>query len=68
MFYLPLWQTIVGGTYHIAGADIYGTQNAFFASLKSGDWAQFPATNFMSGKFPFMMFGLPAAAYAMYKC
>ena len=68
VFYLPLWQTIVGGTYHIAGADIYGTQNAFFASLKSGDWAQFPATNFMSGKFPFMMFGLPAAAYAMYKC
>ena len=24
-------------------------------------------TDFMAGKFPFMMFGLPAAAFAMYK-
>ncbi len=68
VFYLPLWQSVVGGTYHIGGADVYGTQNAFFASLESGDWSQFSSTNFMTGKFPFMMFGLPAAAYAMYKC
>ncbi|MGL4663145.1 MAG: PTS transporter subunit EIIC [Culicoidibacterales bacterium] len=68
VFYLPLWQSTVGGTYHIGGADVFGTQAAFFASLASGDWKAFPATNFMSGKFPFMMFGLPAAAYAMYKC
>ncbi len=68
VFYLPLWQTNVGGTYQIAGEAIYGTQNAFFASLAAGDFSQFPATNFMSGKFPFMIFGLPAAAYAMYTC
>ncbi len=66
VFYLPLWQSNVGGTYQIAGEAIYGTQNAFFASLAIGDFSQFPATNFMTGKFPFMIFGLPAAAYAMY--
>lgn len=68
VFYLPLWQTAVGGTYNIAGVDIYGTQNAFFASLAANDFTNFPATNFMTGKFPFMIFGLPAAAYAMYTC
>ncbi len=68
VFYLPLWQTEVGGTYQIAGETIAGTQNAFFASLKTGDFSAFPATNFMTGKFPFMIFGLPAAAYAMYTC
>ena len=26
------------------------------------------ATRFMAGKFPFMMFGLPGAALAMYQC
>lgn len=66
VYYLPLWQTSVGGTYEIAGAQIAGTQNAFFEALKTGDWATFPSTNFMTGKFPVMMFGLPAAAYAMY--
>jgi PTS system D-glucosamine-specific IIC component/PTS system maltose and glucose-specific IIC component len=66
VFYLPLWQTSVGGIYTIDGTTIEGTQNAFFAALAANDYSQFPATNFMSGKFPFMMFGLPAAAYAMY--
>ncbi len=68
VFYLPLWQTSVGGTYEIAGQTIYGTQNAFFASLAAGNFDSFPATNFMTGKFPFMIFGLPAAALAMYHC
>ncbi len=68
VFYLPLWQTSVGGTYTIGGEVIYGTQNAFFQSLAVGDFSLFPATNFMTGKFPFMIFGLPAAAYAMYTC
>ncbi len=67
VFYLPLWQTSVGGEYLIAGETVYGTQNAFFASLAAGDFSQFPSTNFMTGKYPFMMFGLPAAAFAMYK-
>ncbi|WOO87461.1 PTS transporter subunit EIIC [Mollicutes bacterium LVI A0039] len=66
VFYLPLWQTSVGGTFLIDGETIYGTQNAFFAALGASDFTNFPATNFMTGKFPFMIFGLPAAAYAMY--
>ncbi|SDI00117.1 PTS system, maltose and glucose-specific IIC component [Vibrio xiamenensis] len=66
VFYLPLWQTEIGGTAQIAGELIKGTQNIFFASLASGDFSHFTSTNFMTGKFPFMMFGLPAAAYAMY--
>jgi PTS system D-glucosamine-specific IIC component/PTS system maltose and glucose-specific IIC component len=51
---------------NIAGEVVKGTQNIFFASLATGDFSQFTSTNFMTGKFPFMMFGLPAAAYAMY--
>ena len=66
VFYLPLWQTNIGGTADIAGQVVAGTQNIFFASLANGDYSQFSSTNFMTGKFPFMMFGLPAAAYAMY--
>ncbi|MGL4588920.1 MAG: PTS transporter subunit EIIC [Mycoplasmatales bacterium] len=66
VFYLPLWQSTVGGTYEIAGQLVNGTQSAFFASLAANDFSQFPSTNFMTGKYPFMMFGLPAAAYAMY--
>ncbi len=66
VFYLPLWQTEIGGTAQIGGELIKGTQNIFFASLASGDFSHFTSTNFMTGKFPFMMFGLPAAAYAMY--
>ena len=66
VFYLPLWQSEIGGTAQIAGQLVKGTQNIFFASLANGDYSQFSSTNFMTGKFPFMMFGLPAAAYAMY--
>lgn len=66
VFYLPLWQSEIGGTAQIAGELVKGTQNIFFASLANGDYSQFSSTNFMTGKFPFMMFGLPAAAYAMY--
>lgn len=66
VFYLPLWQTSVGGTAVINGETIAGTQNIFFAALASGDWDAMSSTNFMTGKFPFMLFGLPAAAYAMY--
>lgn len=69
VFYLPLWQSSVGGTADIiAGQLSQGTQKIFFDSLSTGNWNHFTATNFMTGKFPFMMFGLPAAAYAMYRC
>ncbi len=67
VFYMPLWQTSVGGTAEIAGQMVYGTQNQFFAYLAAGQLSEFTSTNFMSGKFPFMIFGLPGAAYAMYR-
>ena len=69
VFYIPFWQTSVGGTMLIDGATVQGAQNIFFAELASKSTTHFSvsATRFMAGKFPFMIFGLPAAAYAMYK-
>ncbi len=70
VFYMPFWQTELGGAVMIDGNLVQGAQNIFFAELASKATTQFSvsATRFMSGKFPFMIFGLPAAAYAMYKC
>jgi len=70
VFYLPFWQTGVGGSAIIDGTLIYGAQNIFFAELASPNTTAFSvsATRFMSGKFPLMIFGLPAAALAIYSC
>ncbi|MGM9530798.1 glucose PTS transporter subunit IIA [Intestinibacter sp.] len=70
VFYLPFWQTGVGGTMEVAGKMIEGAQNIFFAQLSDPTVTHFSveATRFMSGKFPLMIFGLPGAALAMYKC
>lgn len=70
VFYMPFWQTELGGAMVIDGTLVQGAQNIFFAELASKSTQQFSvaATRFMSGKFPFMIFGLPAAAYAMYRC
>lgn len=69
VFYLPFWQTGVGGTLEVAGKTIEGAQNIFFAQLADPTVKHFAvsATRFMSGKFPLMIFGLPGAALAMYK-
>lgn len=68
VFYLPFWQTGVGGSMLVDGTMIYGAQNIFFAELASASTTRFSvsATRFMSGKFPLMIFGLPGAALAMY--
>ncbi len=71
VFYMPFWQTAVGGTMEIAGNTIQGGQNIFFAQLaNSADIAHFSAdaTRYFSGEFIFMIFGLPGAALAMYRC
>ena len=70
VFYLPFWQTAVGGTLEVGGQLVEGAQNIFFAQLADPGTQQFAvsATRFMSGKFPLMIFGLPGAAYAMYRC
>ena len=71
VFYMPFWQTAVGGTMEVAGQVVQGGQNIFFAQLAdSANIAHFSAdaTRYFSGEFIFMIFGLPGAALAMYQC
>lgn len=69
VFYLPFWQTALGGTMEVGGRIVEGAQNIFFAQLADPSVGHFAvsATRFMAGKFPLMIFGLPGAALAMYK-
>ena len=69
VFYIPFWQTAVGGTMEIGGKIVEGAQNIFFAELADPKTTRFSveATRFMAGKFPLMIFGLPGAALAMYR-
>ena len=70
VFYLPFWQTAVGGTMEVAGQLVQGGQNIFFAQLADPSTVHFSAdaTRYFSGEFIFMIFGLPGAALAMYQC
>lgn len=70
VFYMPFWQTNVGGSMEVGGQLINGAQNIFFAQLADPGTTSFSveATRFMAGKFPFMIFGLPGAALAIYQC
>ncbi len=81
VFYTPFWfssfveaEVLINGSVQtIAGAntayfaqlssmtDLVGASAATMGNIVSG------TTRFMAGKFPFMMFGLPAAAFAMYR-
>ena len=81
VLYTPFWfgsfvegQILVNGTWQT----VAGANTAYFAQLSSmtdlvGASADTMSTivsgttRFMAGKFPFMMFGLPAAAFAMYR-
>ena len=69
VFYMPFWQTAIGGTAIIDGVVVNGAQNIYFAELASKATEVFSvsATRFMAGKFPFMIFGLAGAAIAMYR-
>lgn len=68
VFYLPFWQTAVGGTMEVAGVLVEGGQNIFFAQLADPNTVRFSAeaTKYFTGEFIFMIFGLPGAALAMY--
>ena len=68
VFYMPFWQTNLGGMEIVDGIFVSGAQNIFFAQLASPNVSKFSvdAARFMTGKFPFMIFGLPGAALAMY--
>lgn len=81
IFYTPFWYaSFVEAQIHVGGAwkTVAGANTAYFAQLSSMSDLVGMSSNdmrtivsgtsrFMAGKFPFMMFGLPAAAYAMYK-
>ncbi|WP_091614470.1 glucose-specific PTS transporter subunit IIBC [Marinococcus luteus] len=65
IFYSPFWFEF-GSYVNEAGETVNGDQRIFFEQMKDG--VPFTAGTFMTGKFPFMMFGLPAAALAIYHC
>lgn len=70
VFYLPFWQTAIGGTMQVAGKEIIGAQNIFFAQLADPSTTHFStlATRFFTGEFILYIFGFPGAALAMYRC
>lgn len=68
VFYMPFWQSGLGGAMNIDGTMYYGAQNIFFAQLASQNTQHFAieAARFMTGKYAIMMGGLMGAALAMY--
>lgn len=68
VFYLPFWQTALGGSMLVNGVLVQGGQNIFFAQLSDPNVIHFSseATKYFTGEFIFMIFGLPGAALAMY--
>lgn len=68
IFYLPFWQTALGGSLEVKGHLVQGTQNIFFAQLGDPNVHQYyeGVSRFMSGRFITMMFGLLGAALAIY--
>ena len=70
VWYMPFYQSALGGVQMVNGSMISGAQNIFFAQLSDPSVTHFSvnATKFFSGEFIFMIFGLPGAALAMYQC
>ncbi|WP_461202940.1 PTS transporter subunit EIIC [Enterococcus sp. N342-3-1-2] len=67
--YPLFWYTSLGGTEMVAGQTVSGAQNIFFAQLADPNHTGLftYGTRFFAGRFATMMFGLPAACYAMYR-
>lgn len=67
--YPLFWYTSLGGELEVAGKLIQGGQNIFFAQLADPNTVRFSAeaTKYFTGGYLPMMFGLPAAALAMYR-
>lgn len=68
MVYPMFWYTELGGVETVAGAQVVGAQKIFFAQLADPAFTGMYTygTRFFAGRFDTMMFGLPAAAPAMY--
>lgn len=66
VFYLPFWQTAIGGTEVVNGVTYYGSQNILIAQISAGLPISTSVGRFYAGEFAMMMFGLPGAALAMY--
>ncbi|WP_085992326.1 glucose-specific PTS transporter subunit IIBC [Oceanobacillus senegalensis] len=63
IYHAPFWYEF--GSYTTAAGEVVrGDMTIFFAQLRDG--VEITAGNFMTGEYPIMMFGLPAAALAMY--
>jgi glucose PTS system EIICBA or EIICB component len=67
--YPLFWYTPLGGEMEVAGKLVQGGQSIFFAQLADPSVTKFSAeaTKYFTGGYLPMMFGLPAAALAMYK-
>ncbi|MGD7050944.1 PTS glucose transporter subunit IICBA [Rossellomorea marisflavi] len=64
IFYSPFWFEF--GSYTSAAGDVVRGDQAIFMKQIQDGVQDLTAGTFMTGKFPFMMFGLPAAALAIY--
>lgn len=69
VFYLPFWQTALGGSAVVGGVEYVGAQNILFAQLADPSTAHISrnVAMYFTGAYPIMIFGLPAACLAMYK-
>ena len=69
IFYLPFWQTALGGTAEVAGVTYVGGQNILFAQLADQGTIHLSRNYgmYFTGGFPIMMFGIPAACIAIYR-
>ena len=66
VFYLPFWQTALGGSAEVAGELVHGAQNIVFAEIPAGEVISPEFAKYFSFQFPLMIGGWPTAALAMY--
>ncbi|MBD4630371.1 PTS transporter subunit EIIC, partial [Xanthomonas citri pv. citri] len=70
MIYPMFWYTPLGGTEAVAGKTVVGAQKIFFAQLADPNHVGLftHSTKYFAGRFATMMFGLPGACLAMWRC
>lgn len=70
MIYPLFWYSELGGVAQVAGETVVGAQKIFFAQMADPNHVGLftEGTRFFAGRFATMMFALPAACLAMYRC